>query len=297
LKAPSFDTHDPSMQLSTAVQALPHPPQLFGSVFSLTQPTVGQQLSPGAHAGPPLQVVCTTQAPATHASPTAHGLPQRPQFFGSVSTSEQPVAQHWSVPVHTGPPLHEAGAVQFPVWQVSPGGQRRLHRPQFLGSVSTFAHPDVQHCLPPVQTGPPLHDVGATQLPFWQVSPIAHWNPHSLQLLGSFWTSTQPPGQQVESVPVQGGPPMQPVLAQLPPTQVAPGGHARKHPPQLFGSVCVSTHDERFSCWQQVSGAAQGRPIHVVDPWHAPPTHFSPGRHSLLQRPQLFGSVCSSTQF
>jgi hypothetical protein len=57
----------------------------------------------------------------------AQGALQPPQFFGSVSMSAQPEAQHCSFPVHTGPPLHDAGGVQLPPTQVSPTGHPKPH--------------------------------------------------------------------------------------------------------------------------------------------------------------------------
>jgi hypothetical protein len=93
-----------------------------------------------------LQVVGCVQTPWTHVSPVAHPLPQKPQFFGSLVVSEQPVAQHCWVPVQAGPPLQfGGGAWQVPPEQVSPGAQTLPQLPQLFGSMFTSVQPDEQH--------------------------------------------------------------------------------------------------------------------------------------------------------
>jgi hypothetical protein len=144
LKTPAFDAHAPSMQVSPVAQTLPQLPQLLGSLVVLRQP-LAQQVVPPVHAGPPLQLVGVLHVPATHVSPVAQGLPQLPQFFGSVDVSVQPVAQHVSVPVQTGPPLQLGGVTQAPPLQVAPVGHTWSHPPQFLGSVSMSLQPEGQH--------------------------------------------------------------------------------------------------------------------------------------------------------
>jgi hypothetical protein len=117
---------------------------LFGSLVVLRHP-LGQHVSPPVHAGPPLQFVGMVQRLATHVSPVAQGMPQPPQFFGSVVVLVQPVGQHVSVPVQTGPPLHDGGVWQVAPTQVSPVGQGVPQAPQFFGSVSMSVHPEAQH--------------------------------------------------------------------------------------------------------------------------------------------------------
>ncbi len=132
------------MQVSPVAQTFPQLPQLFGSLVVLRHP-LGQQVVPPVHAGPPLQLVGVLHVPPTHVSPAAHGLPQLPQFFGSVDVSVQPFAQQVSVPVQTGPPLQLGGVTQLPSVQVAPVGQTWLQPPQLFGSVSMLLHPDGQH--------------------------------------------------------------------------------------------------------------------------------------------------------
>jgi len=97
-----------------AAHALPHLPQLSGSLVVSTQPL--------AHA-----VVPASQAHllATHAWRVPQVTPQPPQFFGSLVPSTQPVMHASSWPGHAQLPwLHVSGAPQ-----VTP------HFPQFAGSV------------------------------------------------------------------------------------------------------------------------------------------------------------------
>lgn len=280
------------MQLSPAAQTFPQLPQLFGSLVVLRQP-LGQQLVPPVHGGPPLQLVGVLHVPATHVSPAAQGLPQLPQFFTSVDVSVQPVAQQVSLPVQTGPPLQLGGVTHMPAAHVAPVGQTWLQPPQLFGSVSMSLHPDAQHWSTPVQTGPPLHDVGAWQFPFWHVAPGGHAKPHWLQLFGSVFVSVQPDSQHVWS-PVQAGPPLHELDAHKPPWQVAPSGQRFSQPPQLFGSVCVSVQPDG----QQVCSGP-----HVMPPVHTggvgtqlPSTQPSLKAQPLPQLPQLPGSVWVSVQ-
>jgi hypothetical protein len=95
-------------------------------VSTLLQP-VGQHCWTPVQTGPPLQDAGGVHIPAAQVNLGGHGLPQPPQLFGSVSMSAQPDLQHCSSPVHSGPPLHDAGGVQFPCTQVLPAGQAKPH--------------------------------------------------------------------------------------------------------------------------------------------------------------------------
>jgi hypothetical protein len=96
---------EPPSQVAPDAQALPHVPQFFGSLLVSEHPLV-QHCSSGLHAGPPLQLVGTWHALATHASPAGQALPQVPQSSGFVFSSTQSPAQHDRPPVHALPPPH-----------------------------------------------------------------------------------------------------------------------------------------------------------------------------------------------
>ena len=126
-KAPSFEAQVPPTQALVGPQTVPHVPQLLESVPASVQP-LEQQVWLGAQAGPPLQVVGATHWPITQASAGAQGMPQAPQFFGSLVVSEQPVGQHWRVPVQAGSPLQVA--LHTPPEQLWPAGQWFQQEPQ-----------------------------------------------------------------------------------------------------------------------------------------------------------------------
>jgi hypothetical protein len=285
--------HMPPTHVSPAAQGRPHAPQFFGSVLVLVHP-VAQHCSPFVQTGPPLQLGGTWHMPPRHCAPVAHAMPHMPQLFGSVSMLVQPLGQHCSTPVQTGPPAQFAGAVQLPETQVNVGGQGLAQPPQLFGSVSMSVHPVVQHCSTPVHTGPPLQDAGGVQFPPTQVLPGGQMKPHWLQLFGSVLTSVHPIAQHVAS-PRQLGPPLQPIveMTQVPPwqPQLAPAGqaHATPHMPQLPGSLVVSVQPDS----QQLSLPWQGAPpLHVRLVVHCPPTHCSSGLHTFVQVPQCWGDDC-----
>jgi hypothetical protein len=282
------------MHVSPLAHTTPHPPQLFTSLVVLRHP-LGQQVVPPVQAGPPLQLVGTLHAPDTHVSPAAQGMPHPPQFFTSLDVSLHPFAQQVSLPVQTGPPLQFGGAVQLAPTHASPGGQTWPHPPQLLGSLSMSLHPDMQHWSTPVQTGPPLHDVGGWQFPCWQVSPGGQPKPHPLQLFGSVFVSVHPDGQHC-STPLQAGPPLQEVVVgmHVPPWQASPFGQKLLQPPQLFGSLVVSTQPDG----QQVSVPPQGgAPLQLnVSVTQPPPAQCWLSAQRLLQPPQFWLSVRVSVQ-
>jgi hypothetical protein len=139
-------------QVSPEAHALPHAPQLLGSLVVSLHP-VEQHCSAPVQAGPPLQVVA--HMPPLQTSPGAQETPHLPQLFGSVLTSVQPVvAQHSSVPVQAGPPLQVVEHMLFE--QSLPGGQAMPQPPQFCESLVVFEQPVMQHCCVAAQAGPPL---------------------------------------------------------------------------------------------------------------------------------------------
>jgi hypothetical protein len=98
----------PATQFCDVEQALPQPPQLFGSVLVLVHtPPHSVRLPWQVHA-PPLQV-----------APAGQALPQLPQLFGSVAE----LAHEQAPPEHTWPDEHE--------WP---------QLPQLFGSVVVFVH-------------------------------------------------------------------------------------------------------------------------------------------------------------
>jgi hypothetical protein len=332
--APSVDEQEPPTQAEVAAQTTPQPPQLLGSVVVLVQPAVQQVWLP-VQAGPPLQVVGATQAPFTQVSLGAQGLPQAPQFLGSLLVFEQPEGQHWSVPVQAGPPwqvaVHALLTHMLPATQVMP------QPPQLSGSLVVSAQPRAQHWRLPVHTGPPLQV--AVQVPPTQLAPAGQALPQTPQLLGSVSVEEHPVWQHCW-VAAQAGPPLQVVVVLhmllmhwLPKAQTMP------QPPQLFGSLVGSEHPLGQHCcmplqtepplhlvvhtliWQSLPGG-QAKPHepqfweslvvslqpdlqHVWVPAQAGPplqdwvqrpiTQLLPGAQVTPQKPQLLGSLLSST--
>jgi hypothetical protein len=213
-----------------------------------------------------------------------------PQLFGSVSMSVQPFRQHWSLPVQTGPPLQEAGAVQLPPTQVSPAGQAKPHWLQFCGSVFTSVQPVPQHWSTPVHPGPPLHCSVTTQWPETHARPAPHFWSQPPQSSGLLDVSTHPAAQHA-APPVQAGPPWHETGAShVPSAQLSLAAQTWVQLPQWVGSTFVFTHvspqhtspPEQPLTWQPLGG------------WHAPPTQASRLGHARPQLPQSFGSVPSS---
>jgi hypothetical protein len=95
----------PATQARPEVQACPHAPQFWTSLFVSAQPEE-QHTSSTLHAGPLLQLVGVWHAPATQASPVGHCVPQALQSLGSVCSSTQIVPQHERLPGHV-PLVHE----------------------------------------------------------------------------------------------------------------------------------------------------------------------------------------------
>ncbi len=105
----------------------PHDPQWAGSVARFTHvPVALQYVSPAAHA----------QTPALHDRGDAHGIPQPPQFAGSMDAFTQ------TPPQRMLPGLPPHGTPHAPPEQVIPAVHAIPHAPQFAASdPSATSHP------------------------------------------------------------------------------------------------------------------------------------------------------------
>jgi hypothetical protein len=224
------------------------------------------------HSAPPLQVQLPLVQP--FAVSESQARPQAPQLLRLLLTFVQVPEQQESVP-----------------GQVSP------HAPQFAGVSSAVQRPP-QHDWPPAQRTPPQRhmpithvspaphvgeQVGAAQVPAWQVCPAEHIRPQAPQWLGLLFMSTQPPEQQ-ELVPVQAAPAPQrhappvhvsPVshagvhaLPQEPAMHVVPTSQRMPHMPQWFELFVTSTHAPPQHIWlplqagrQVLLGTSRGTPV------------------------------------
>jgi hypothetical protein len=73
-------------------------------------------------------------------------------------------------------------------------------------------------------------------------------------------------------------------------TQLAPFAHCLPHPPQLFGSVCVSTH-----AFEQLVSVTPESEVQLR--LQTPPLQAgSLAGQTIPQAPQLFGSLCVGVQ-
>ena len=162
-------------------------------------------------------------APLTQ--PFGHGLPQDPQFFGSVRRLVQLV--------HTLSPI---GQAQTPFEHAAPGAQTLPQPPQFSRSVCVSEQPLAQSSLP----------VGQPQTPALQSKPPGQSLPQPAQFFGSLIVSTQAPLHALSP----GGHP------QVPAVQAAPGAQGLPHAPQFAESLAVSTQ----SPWQEFTGGQAQAP-------------------------------------
>jgi hypothetical protein len=241
---------------------VPHAPQLFGSLFVLTQSPL-QSVSVGSHAPaqvPPLQnavapehdvvhepqcvlsVSRSTQTPLhavspgpqqmplVHVSPLPHARPQPPQFASSVSGSEHVPLQLFSLAVQHATVVPVVGGLHdspIAVLQLAP------HAPQFVLSASRL------HAPPQFASPLPQHAAG---VPDKQLSPVPHVVPHMPQFASSLWVSLHMPVQHVSVPP-----------------------HAIAHEPQFVSSLCRSTHVPLQFVWP--IGQHFVRPLSV---WQVP---------------------------
>jgi hypothetical protein len=179
--------HEPFEHTSPPLQIVPHLPQSFGSLFSLTQA--------------PLQLTWPVGHVAAHApfeqTPPSHEIPHAPQFDGLDARS-------------THNPEHRAGVV--PVVHVqalfthcSPPPHVAPQAPQFAGSSVRLTH------APPLQSVSPVAQLEA-HAPFEHTCPLQRFA-HVPQLFGSDARSTQTPLHAVVPdghVPPSGSPPSPP---------------------------------------------------------------------------------------
>lgn len=105
-----------------------------------------------------------------HVSPSAHAIPQPPQFIASCATH--------APPQQSSPRAMPAGAAhssvpqrQAPIVHVVPAGHMRPHMPQLASSpVVSTQRPPQQPC--PIGHAAPVP--GHTHMPIEHVSPLAH---------------------------------------------------------------------------------------------------------------------------
>jgi hypothetical protein len=219
------------------VHALPHVPQLFGSVSTSLHP-VRQHDSPPVQSGAPWHVVGVVHTEPTH-DPLAQTTPHPPQLFGSDDVVVHPLVQHVcpTEQSQTGGP-HPSVEQHSPPWQ-SPVEQTFPQTPQLFGSVSVFVQPALQHWSP---SGQELQVGGGGKLRHALLRhdwPARQTIPHPPQLLGSDVVSVHPFAQHVsENVHP---PPAQPGFGAMhaPWTHDAPVGQTLPQKPQLFGSRFV----------------------------------------------------------
>ena len=205
--------HSPFTQGSPAPHALPHAPQLSGSLSVCTHASpqrvvpAGQahlpvtQISVGVHAAPHAPQLSGSTLVSTHALPhavnggvvhvAAHApdwqngvaplqtTPQAPQLFGSLP-----------IPAHT--PLHACslgGHAHAPATHACPLGHALPQPPQFAASDCAPTH-DVPHLVRPGAQA-------AWHVPFEHTRPASHAWPHDPQLAASASASTHAPLQLV----------------------------------------------------------------------------------------------------
>ena len=152
--------------------ALPHLPQLSGSLARSAQPL--------AHAiSPPAQL----HAPSTQVVPLPHAVPQAPQSWSSEVTSTQP-------PLQSVRPVGHPPVVHMPSAHTLPDGQATLQPPQLSGSLVSSRHAPLQ------SVSPAPHD--AAQAPAehtWAPQSV----PHAPQLCGSDERSAHPEAHELSA--------------------------------------------------------------------------------------------------
>jgi hypothetical protein len=153
------DWHLLATQVSPGGQGIPQPPQSLLLLVVSSHPSLQQAREP-VQAGPPLHVVVDWHLLATHLSPVGQGIPQPPQFSGSLFVSVHPTEQQVSPPVQAGSPWQLLPGTQRLSTQDSPGAHGWPQLPQFLGSLEVSAQPVAQHWAGAVQAGTPLHSTG-----------------------------------------------------------------------------------------------------------------------------------------
>jgi hypothetical protein len=148
------------------LQLCPHPPQLFGSLFVLTQ-LPPHFVKPKSHEA---AVQTPLLQPGVPLGTAAQTWPQAPQLLGSLPGSTQlPLERHWPVgQVYSHAPLTQA--------DVPPtGGQQMFPQP------------------PQLLTSPNKPPLGQTHRPFTQVASLGQAWPQAPQLFGSLLVPMQLP--------------------------------------------------------------------------------------------------------
>jgi len=272
--------HAPSSHTSPELHVSPQPPQFAGSSVVFTQ-LVPQQVRPAPQPVVWQVSVGGTHTPALHVSPCAQALPHVPQLLGFVFVStSQPFC---SMPSQSAKPGAQTAILQDELLQtLVPFGtspQTMPQPPQFRLSELSTAHvaPQQDSPLGHVSFGPQ----GPTHTAPEHCSPAAQAFPHPPQLLGSLLVSTSQPSCTWWSQSANPGkhPASSQVLAAQPAMAFTKGPHTSPHPPQLLGSVVVSTQ----------SGPQHDRPLAHALPLPQKPTqrklsHCSPLGHSALVR-------------
>ena len=144
----------------------PQPPQ-WPALLSVSTQAFSQRVCPRAH----------WHIPAVQTFPFAQTVPQLPQFWLVVMSTQAPLQRAWLVGQGSGVHMDMA---HTPEAQVVP------HVPQFRGSLLRFvqAPPSGQRLWPSGQGG-------RTQLPAVHVRPVAHWRPQPPQFCSSSLKLTQ----------------------------------------------------------------------------------------------------------
>lgn len=132
---PVGQTHFPATQVCKPAHALPHPPQLAGSLSTSTQVPL-QETDPSQAAGPPASGGVGTHMPLEHVSPAGQRLLQDPQLFGSLVRSTHAPPQLTAGAVHA--------AAHAPLLQTSLVGHVVPHPPQLFGLDATSVHCPLQ---------------------------------------------------------------------------------------------------------------------------------------------------------
>jgi hypothetical protein len=127
--------------------------------------------------------------PITHEALGPQTMPQKPQLFGSLSGSEQPVAQHSCSVEHAGPPLQVPEHMLL--MHFDPVAQTLPQKPQLFGSLVVSMQVVPQH-IPPF--GQPLvWQVLAWHMPPTHAEPVGQALPQKPQFFGSVLVLTSQP--------------------------------------------------------------------------------------------------------
>ncbi len=172
--------------------------------------------TPGAQHGKPRKPH-VGQLPATHGTPVAHDIPQRPQFAGSSDVSTQ-------LPPHGISPIVQINR-HIPRTHDVPPAHVIPHAPQFIGSLSTLAHAAPQRMVPAGH--------GDMQAPPTHTASVGHAREQAPQLLGSLDVSTHRPPHGTDGA-------MQRTVVHSPETQMSLVAQTSRQLPQCDRSAVMS---------------------------------------------------------